>query len=71
MGNLLLNALLLAVCFVALWLLLTFQWPHALGQAVVLWLMLLFALAPLLTKVEGVARQRADEARQAEQPSGK
>ena len=36
-GNLLLNFAFLAACFLALWLLLLFQWPHALGQALVLW----------------------------------
>jgi hypothetical protein len=65
-GNLLLHVLLFAACFVGLWALVRFQWPHALGQAVVLWLMLLFVLALLLTRVERVARERADEARQAE-----
>jgi hypothetical protein len=65
-GNLLLHVLLFAACFVGLWALVRFQWPHALGQAVVLWLMLLFALAPLLTRVERVAQERAAEARQAE-----
>jgi hypothetical protein len=59
-GNVLLNALLMAVLFVALWLLLRFQWLHALGQAVALWLlMLLFVLPPLLTRAEEVSRQRA------------
>ncbi len=59
-GNLFLNALLLIALFAALWLLLRFQWPHALGQAVVLWLLLLlFALPPLLTQVEEVAQERA------------
>ena len=59
-GNLFVNFVLLAACFVALWLLLQFQWPHALGQAVVLWLvLLLFVLPPLLTSAEQVARERA------------
>lgn len=60
LGNLFVNFVLLAACFVALWLLLGFQWPHALGQAVVVWLvMLLFVLPPLLTRAEEVAQQRA------------
>lgn len=71
LGNVLLNLLLLAVTFVALWLVLNFQLAHALGQAVVVWIMLLFALTPLLSKVEAVAKQRADEARRAERPAGK
>jgi hypothetical protein len=60
LGNCLLNFLFLAVVFVGLWLILRFQWPHALGQAVVLWaVMLLFVLPPLLTRAEQVAQQRA------------
>ncbi|MFO0876483.1 MAG: hypothetical protein U0840_03840 [Gemmataceae bacterium] len=61
--NLLLNALLLGVLFVALWPVLRFQWPHALGQAVVLWLiLLLFVFPPLLTRTETVSRERAARA---------
>jgi hypothetical protein len=59
-GNLLLNFLLLAVGFVVGWLLLRFQWPHALLQAFVLWLVLqLFVLPPILSRAEAVARERA------------
>jgi hypothetical protein len=59
-GNLFLNFALLAAFFLALWLLMQFQWPHALGQAIVLWVvMLLFVLPPLLTRAEEVARSRA------------
>jgi hypothetical protein len=58
--NLVLNFVLLAVWWVALWLLLRFQWSHALGLAVVFWgVMLLFVLPPVLTYAENVARQRA------------
>lgn len=60
LGNVMLNAMLAAVLFVALWLLLRFQWPHALGQAAVLWLLLLlFVLPPILTRAEDVSRQRS------------
>jgi hypothetical protein len=66
-GNLVVNFLLLAVAFVVLWLLLCFQWPHALGQAVVLWVvLLLFVLPPVLTRAETVAKQRAEARRLAE-----
>ncbi len=43
----LLNVLHFAVWFAALWLLLRFQWPHALGLAVALWLVMTF-VAPYL-----------------------
>jgi hypothetical protein len=50
-ANLLLNALHLVVWWLALWLLLRFQWSHALGQAIVLWLVAtLFVLPPLFSR---------------------
>jgi hypothetical protein len=59
-GNLFVNLLFLAVWFVAFWLLLQFQWPHALGQAIVMWLVaMMFVLPFLLTRAEQTARQRA------------
>jgi hypothetical protein len=59
-GVFVLHLLLLIAWFLALWLLLRFQWPHALGQAVVLWgVMLLFVMPPLLSKAEEVAGERA------------
>jgi hypothetical protein len=58
-GNLLLNFFFLAAWFAVLWLLLRFQWAHALGQAVVFWgVMLLFILPPVLTRAENVAKER-------------
>jgi hypothetical protein len=48
-GYVLLNLLHLAVWFVCLWLLLRFQWPHALGLAVVLWVAGTLALLTPLT----------------------
>jgi hypothetical protein len=59
LGNVLLNLALVVAAFLGLWLLLQFQWPHALGQAVVLSLLLLFVLSPLLAKTERVAAERA------------
>ena len=60
MMSVLLNFGFLAVWFVCLWLLLRFQWSHALGLAVAFWAaMTLFVLPPLLTRAEEVARQRA------------
>jgi hypothetical protein len=59
-GNLFVNVLLLAAWFLSLWLLLRFQWPAALLQAFVFWLVaLLFVLPPVLTRAEDVAKQRA------------
>jgi hypothetical protein len=58
-GNLLLNFLHLAVWFVCLWLLLRFQWLHALGQALVLWIVTtVFVIPPLLNRAEEVAVAR-------------
>jgi hypothetical protein len=58
--NLLLNFLHLVVWFVVLWLLLRFQWSHALGLAVVFWAVTtLFVLPPVLTRAETVAHERA------------
>ncbi len=60
LANVLLNLAFVAACFLALWLLLAFQWPHALGQAVGLALvLLLFVMPPLLSRAESVARERA------------
>ncbi len=59
-GTFILNLLFLGVWFLSLWLLLNFQWPHALGQAVVFWgVMLLFVMPPVLTRAETVAKERA------------
>jgi hypothetical protein len=46
--NLLLNGLHLALWFVCLWLLLRFQWSHALGLAFVLWLVMTLLIVPML-----------------------
>jgi hypothetical protein len=58
-GSMLLHLALFASVFLGLWLLLRFQWAHALGQAVVLCLLLLlFVMPQLLTRAEK-ARSRA------------
>jgi hypothetical protein len=58
-GNLLLNFLHGVVWFLCLWLLMRFQWSHALGLAVVFWLVTtLFVLPKLLDHTERVSRQR-------------
>jgi hypothetical protein len=54
--GLLLNFGFLIVWFVSLWLLLRFQWSHALGLAFVAWLISLFVLPMLLTQVENVRK---------------
>ncbi len=54
--NLFLNFLHFAGWFLALWLLLRYQWSHALGLAVVLWLvMIVFILPQVLKRTEDVA----------------
>jgi len=55
--GLLLNFGFLAVWFLCLWLLLHFQWSHALGLAFVAWLISLFVLPMLLTQVEKVRKE--------------
>lgn len=61
--NLLLNLLHLAVWFLCLWLLLRFQWTHALGLAVLFWLVLTFTVLPMiLERVELLAAHRASTA---------
>ena len=58
-ANLLLNLAHFVAWFVALWLLLRFQWSHALGQAFVLWgVMTLFILPQVLKRAEDVAGGR-------------
>jgi hypothetical protein len=57
---LVLHVLLLIAWFLAFWLLLRFQWAHALGQALVLWaVMLMFVMPPVLSRAEEVAKERA------------
>jgi hypothetical protein len=56
--NLFLNGFHLAVWFLCLWLLLRFQWGHALGLAFVFWLALTFFLPALFNKAEETARRR-------------
>jgi hypothetical protein len=46
--SLVLNILHFAVWFVALWLLLRFQWAHALGLAAALWLVMTLAVLPMI-----------------------
>ncbi len=60
LANLFLNFVHLGLWFVCLWLLLRFQWAHALGLAVVFWLVTTLVVMPLLlTKTQELARQRA------------
>jgi hypothetical protein len=55
--TLILNFGFLIVWFVCLWLLLRFQWPHALGLAFVAWLISLFILPMILTQAEKVRKE--------------
>lgn len=54
----LLNFGFLVVWFLSLWLLMQFQWSHALGLAFVAWLISLFVLPMLFTQVEMVRKER-------------
>jgi hypothetical protein len=57
---LLLNSLHLAVWFAVLWLLLRYQWAHALGLAVVFWAVMTLVVLPMvLGQAERVAGERA------------
>jgi preprotein translocase subunit SecF len=47
-ANIVLNLLHFAVWFLCLWLLLRFQWPHALGLALALWLTLTLTIVPMI-----------------------
>ncbi len=49
--TLLLNVLHLVVWFACLWLILRFQWPHALGLAAAMWLVMTFVAPNLFAKV--------------------
>jgi hypothetical protein len=50
----------LGLWFACLWLLLQFQWGHALGLAIIVWLTITLTLLPLIfTKTEETAKQRA------------
>jgi hypothetical protein len=70
-GNIVLHVVLLASAFLGLWLLVRFQWAHALGQAVVLSLLLLLFIVPqLLSRAEtaGRARRTAQALMRADHP---
>jgi hypothetical protein len=47
-GTIVLNVVHFAIWFVVIWLLLHFQWPHALGFAAVCWLVMTLAVIPYL-----------------------
>jgi hypothetical protein len=56
----LLSLIHLGLWFACLWVILQFQWGHAFGLAIVLWLTVTLTLLPLLfTKTEEAAKQRA------------
>jgi hypothetical protein len=59
-GNILLNLGHLLVWFAVLWLLLRFQWSHALGLAVVFWLIMTFTILHIiLLRTEEAGRGRS------------
>jgi hypothetical protein len=54
-----LNLGFLLVWFLSLWLLLQFQWPHALGLAVVFWLVMILLIVPMVLKpAEDLRKER-------------
>jgi hypothetical protein len=58
LANLLLNAIFFGVCFVCVWLILRFQWTHALMLGGLLWLVLSLVVMPiLLAKTQELARR--------------
>jgi hypothetical protein len=58
-ANIFLNLVHFALWFVCFWLLLRFQWPHALGLALVFWVVTMFAvLPPLLDQTKAAAGAR-------------
>jgi hypothetical protein len=58
--NILFNIALFGVWFVCLWLVLNYQWPHALGLAVVLWVVMILIVMPMLfDRVRETASRRA------------
>ena len=59
LGNLLLNGLHFALWFVCLWLILRFQWGHALGLAFVLWLVMTLLVVPMMLVRAGDAAQES------------
>jgi hypothetical protein len=64
-GNVLLNLLHLGVWFACFWLLLRFQWSHALGLAVVFWAVTMFAVfPPLLYQTKQAVKARTPTATQ-------
>jgi hypothetical protein len=56
--NILLNILHLVVWFICLWLILRFQWSHAFGFALVLWLVMSFIIVPVFGRTEKVSKER-------------
>lgn len=58
LGNLFLNFLHLGLWFAVLWLLLRFQWTHALGFAIVAWLVITLAILPMMLEQAAVQAQR-------------
>ncbi|MBX9680597.1 MAG: hypothetical protein K2X38_17730 [Gemmataceae bacterium] len=58
LGNLLLNGFHLVAWFLSLWLLMRFQWPHALGFAVCLWGLCTLVMLPILLDAAASAGPR-------------
>jgi len=69
--NFLLNLLHFGLWFVCLWLLLRFQWPHALGLSLVFWLIMTLTVLPMLfTKARDAGRASSGARETAERSAG-
>jgi hypothetical protein len=57
--NILFNSVHLGIWFVCLWLLLRFQWPHALGLAIICWVVMTLVTLPMLfDRARDLAKER-------------
>jgi len=70
LANLTLNALHLVFWFLVLWLLMRFQWPHALGFAVCLWGLCTLMILPILIDAAAQRTTRSTAAFTAPLPHG-
>lgn len=69
-GNLTLNLVHFLLWFLTLWVLLRFQWSHALGLAASFWVIMTVLVVPgLLDKANDAGRKRQQDATQAQRPN--
>src|SRR5262249_36743366 len=69
LANLVLNLFHLGLWFACLWLLLRFQWAHAVAVALLLWLVMTLAVLPMLfNRAKAVREQQPQTAPTAREP---